>query len=437
MTSDDLSSAAEGNAMNILLLSTFDITGGASRSAYRLHQGLQSVGVNSQMLVQDKASDDKRVIAPKIRLAEGIATMRLSFDALPLKFYRQRDKATFSLQWLPDGIAPQVNQLQPDIINLHWIGEAFLQVETLAKFNRPVVWTFHDMWAFTGGCHYNQDCDRYTVSCGACPQLHSQKNWDLSHWVWQRKAKAWKDINLTIVCPSLWLAECAKKSSLFQDVRVEAIPYGLDTEKYKPLDRQVARKLLNLPQDKQLVLFGSLKATSDPRKGFQLLQPALQELSKSEWQDRLELVIFGSTVPENPPDLGFKTHYLGSLNDDLSLALVYSAADVFVLPSTQDNLPNTVLEAIACGTPCVAFNIGGMPDMIEHQKNGYLAQPYKIEDLAQGIVWVLENKERYGKLCERAREKAAQEFALEIQGRRYSSLFSQILQETSGKGAKL
>jgi glycosyltransferase involved in cell wall biosynthesis len=413
--------------MNVLLVSTYDIEGGAARAAYRLHQGLQGKGISSKMLVQDKSSNDVTVFAPKTRLQQGMARSRLTLDALPLKFYRKRDSSTFSLQWLPDGIVPKIPQLEPDVINLHWIGEAFVQAETIAKFDKPLVWTLHDMWAFTGGCHYNQDCDRYTASCGACPQLGSSKDWDLSRWVWQRKSRAWKDLNLTIVSPSLWLAECARTSSLFKDVRVEVIPYGLDTEKYKPLNRQVARELLHLPQDKQLVLFGALKATSDQRKGFHLLQPALQDLSQSEWQDRLELVIFGSSAPEKPPDLGFKTHYLGTLSDDLSLALVYSAADVFVLPSTQDNLPNTVLEAIACGTPCVAFNIGGMPDMIEHQKNGYLAQPYKIEDLAQGIAWVLENKERHRKLGDRAREKAEQEFTLEIQARRYLSLFTEIL----------
>lgn len=412
--------------MNVLLVSTYDIEGGAARSAYRLHQGLRGKGICSQMLVQDKSSNDVTVFAPKTRLDQGIARARLTLDALPLKFSRKRDSSTFSLQWLPDGIVPKITQFEPDVINLHWMGEAFLQAETIAKFNKPLVWTLHDMWAFTGGCHYNQECDRYTASCGACPQLGSTKDWDLSRWVWQRKAKAWKDLNLTIVSPSSWLAECARTSSLFKDVRVEVIPYGLDTDKYKPLNREVARELLHLPQDKQLVLFGALKATSDKRKGFHLLQPALQDLSKSGWQEGLDLVIFGSSVPEKPPDLGFKTHYLGTLSDDLSLALAYSAADVFVLPSTQDNLPNTVLEAIACGTPCVAFNIGGMPDMIEHQKNGYLAQPYKIEDLAQGIAWVLENKDRYRKLGDRAREKAEQEFTLKIQARRYLSLFTEI-----------
>jgi glycosyltransferase involved in cell wall biosynthesis len=181
-----------------------------------------------------------------------------------------------------------------------------------------------------------------------------------------------------------------------------------------------------LPQDKQLILFGSLKATGDKRKGFHLLQPALRDLSKSGWQDRLELVIFGASEPDNPPDFGLKAHYLGTFSDDLSLALVYSAADVFVLPSTQENLANTVMEAIACGTPCVAFNIGGMPDMIEHQKNGYLAQAYKNEDLAQGIAWVLENEERHQKLSHRACEKAQQEFTVEIQARRYLSIFTEI-----------
>jgi glycosyltransferase involved in cell wall biosynthesis len=413
--------------MKVLQLSTSDINGGAARAAYRLHQGLQNIGVTSQMLVQSKSSNDEAVAAPKTNLSEGIAKTKVTFDHLPLKLYPQRKGTTFSPQWLPDTVSSRVAQLAPDIINSHWINQGFVQIETMAKLQRPLVWTLHDMWAFTGGCHYSQDCDRYTASCGACPQLGSNKDWDLSRWVWQRKAKTWKDLNLTIVCPSSWLAECARTSSLFKDVRVEVIPYGLDTGKYKPLNRQVARELLHLPQDKQLVLFGALKATSDKRKGFHLLQPALQDLSKSGWQEGLELVIFGSSAPEKPLDLGFKTHYLGTLSDDLSLALVYSAADIFVLPSTEDNLPNTVLEAIACGTPCVAFNIGGMPDMIEHEKNGYLAQPYKIEDLAQGIAWVLENKERHRKLGDRAREKAEQEFTLEIQARRYLSLFTEIL----------
>jgi glycosyltransferase involved in cell wall biosynthesis len=416
--------------MKVLLLNHSDINGGAARAAYRLHQGLQRMNAHCHMLVQTKHSDAQKVIGSPATSGIGkvIAGLKLTLDPLPLKFYSKRDRSLYSLQWLPDNLASKVAQLEPDVVNLHWINAGYLQIETLAKLNKPIVWTLHDMWAFTGGCHYNQDCQRYTVSCGACPQLGSKRDWDLSRWVWQRKAKTWKNLNITVVTPSVWLAKCARESSLFGDRRVEVIPYGLDLDKYRPINKKVARDLLGLPQNKQLILFLSLGATSDKRKGFHLLQPALQELSQAGWQEKLEIMVVGASRPEKPPELGFNSYYLGTLSDDLTLALAYSAANVFIAPSLQDNLPNTVLEAIACGTPCVAFNIGGMPDTIEHQHNGYLAQPYKIEDLARGIAWVLENEERHQKLSHRSREKADQEFALEIQARSYLSLFSEILE---------
>ncbi|MGL4503764.1 MAG: glycosyltransferase family 4 protein, partial [Planktothrix sp.] len=384
----------------------------------------------SQMLVQTKSSDDRTVIEQQAKLTRKIAQFAPNLTTLPLPIYRQREAVIFSPQWFPDGLTSQVAQLNPDIINLHWVEWGFLQIETLPKFGKPLVWTLHDMWAFTGGCHYSQECDRYQGFCGACPQLHSSSNKDLSGWVWQRKAKAWKNLNLTIVTPSSWLADCARSSSLFQERRVEVIPNGLDTEKYKPIERRLARNLLKLPQEKHLLLFGAVSATSDPRKGFHLLQSALELLSQSGWQDQIELVVFGSSEPSNPPDLGFKIHYLGRFYDDISLALVYAAADVFIAPSIQDNLPNTIMEALACGTPCVGFNIGGIPEMIEHEQNGYLAQPYKIEDLARGIGWSIENQERHQKLSSRAREKAEQEFTQQIQASRYLSLFAEVLENS-------
>ncbi|AFZ35026.1 glycosyl transferase group 1 [Stanieria cyanosphaera PCC 7437] len=412
--------------MKVLLINHSDLAGGAARAAYRLHQGLKQLSVDSQMLVQQKLSDDRAVFAPTNRLETSIGNSRIAVDALPLKFYPQRHDVTYSLQWLPDRTLAKINQLTPEVINLHWIGEALLQIETIAKLARPIVWTLHDMWAFTGGCHYNQNCDRYKLSCGSCPQLGSNSNWDLSRWVWQRKAKAWQQLDVTIIALSSWLRDCAASSSLFQNCRIELIPNGIDLEVYRPIDQKFARKLLRLPEDKQLILFGSLGATSDTRKGFHLLQPALHQLEQLGWQD-IELVIFGASRPQNPPKFGFKTHYLGILKDDLSLALAYSAADVFVLPSTQDNLPNTVLEAIACGTPAVGFNIGGMPDLIEHQQNGYLAKPNQIEDLAQGLIWILENESRRQKLSGRARQKAEQEFSLQLQAQRYVNLFQELV----------
>ncbi|WP_009633335.1 glycosyltransferase family 4 protein [Synechocystis sp. PCC 7509] len=411
--------------MKTLILSTSDI-GGAGRAAYRLHQGLRGKGIESQMLVQDKFGDDTTVIEPSNKVNKGIAKLKPTLDKIPLQFYQQRDRTTYSVQWFPDKIATQVAQFNPDIVNLHWINEGFVQIETLAKLNKPIVWTLHDMWAFTGGCHYNQECDRFTKSCGECPQLHSHKNWDLSRWIWQRKAKAWQNLKFTIVTPSHWLAKETISSSLFQNQQVTVIPNGVDTQIYKPIDKKFARQILNLPEDKQLILFGAMNATSDVRKGFYLLQLALKNLRQSSYVDQFELVVFGASAPVNEVDLSFKTHYLGRLNDDISLSLVYSSSDVFVAPSLQDNLPNTVMESLACGTPCIAFNIGGMPEMIEHQKNGYLAQPFDTEDLAKGIVWVVENRERYQKLAARAREKVQQEFTLDLQAKRYLSLFNEI-----------
>ena len=266
--------------MKILLLNTSDIQGGAARAANRLHQGLKSININSQMLVQVKQSDDRAVIGSSAEPGIGKARtgLRLTLDRLPLKFYPHDGKINYSLHWLPDAIDSKVARLEPDIINLHWISAGYLQLETIAKFNQPIVWTLHDMWAFTGGCHYNQECDKYTVSCGACPQLGSKRDWDLSRWIWQRKAKAWKNLNLAVVTPSVWLAKCARKSSLFRDRRIEVIPYGLALNIYRPINKKVARELLKLPQDKQLVLF-----LSSPPCYTILLQPPVS-LLKTNYQ---------------------------------------------------------------------------------------------------------------------------------------------------------
>jgi glycosyltransferase involved in cell wall biosynthesis len=413
--------------MKILLMNTCDLEGGAARAAYRLHQGLQKNNITSKMLVQTQLSDDCNVIAPEKVLQKEINNIRIILEGLPLKLYPDRQRTNYSLQWVKDLTLPKIKEINPDLINIHWVNGGYLQIETIAKLKKPIVWTLHDMWAFTGGCHYTQDCDRYTNSCGACPQLKSQKDWDLSRWIWQRKAKAWKDLNLTIVTPSQWLANCARNSSLFANTRIEVIPNGLNTEIYKPIERNLAKNLLGLPQNKRIILFGAMWATSDRRKGFHLLQPAFQKLRQLTNSEDIELAIFGASSPSNPPDFGFPTHYLGRLNDDFSLSMLYAASDIYISTSLQDNLPNTIVEALACGTPCVAFKIGGMPDLIEHQQNGYLAEPFVAEDIARGMAWAIENSERYDRLCDRAREKAEREFNLQLQTSRYVSLFEELL----------
>jgi glycosyltransferase involved in cell wall biosynthesis len=398
---------------------------GAGHAALRLHLGLLKERVDSSMLVLQKGSQHQSVIKLDKQTAFFKKIQEKLFGRTISQIWGHNN--TFSINATPSLIQNRIKSFKANVINLHWVGWEFLRIEDLKNLQVPLVWTLQDMWPFTGGCHYSQECDRYIHSCGACPQLRSTKESDLSRWVWQRKAQAWKDINLTVVAPSTWMANCASSSSLFKNQRVEVIPFCLDTEQYKPLDRQKAREVLKLPQDKQLVLFGALSATQDSRKGFQLLIPALQNLSKAGWRERIELVVFGSSEPNNPIDLGFKAHYLGPL-DDTSLVRAYSAADVMVVPSIQESWGQTASESLACATPVVAFNATGLKDIVDHQQNGYLANPFQIEDLAQGIAWVLEDAERYQKLRLSAREKAEREFALELQARRYLSLYSEILE---------
>lgn len=412
--------------MKVCSVGRSDGRGGGYSAAYRLHHGLRKLGVETTMLVGDKSRDDFTVLSANNRLAKAWVNFSPGLDRLPTRFYPQRKNLPYSVQWLPDRVTTQITQINPDLINLHWINGGYLQIESLPKLSKPIVWTLHDMWAFTGGCHYSRECDRYTKACGACPQLHSSREWDLSRWIWRRKLKAWQNLNLTIVTPSNWLADCAKKSSLLGGLRIEAIANGLDARKYKPIERKLAKELVGLPPDKKIILFGAGQATSDRRKGFHLLLPALQKLSFQE-PDCIELVVFGSSQPQDPPDFGFKVNYLGRLNDDISIALVYAAADVFVAPSLQDNLPNTIVEAAACGTPCVGFNVGGLSDAIAHLETGYLAKPYEPEDLARGIAWVLADELRWQSLSCQARTKVEREFTIETQAKKYLKLFEEIL----------
>jgi glycosyltransferase involved in cell wall biosynthesis len=412
--------------MQVLQISATDI-GGAGRAADRLNQGLQAIGIHSEMLVQNKMGDDKTVFPPSTQLGKNFAKLRPTLNRLPLKFYSHREPTDYSVAWLPDTVAQQVQTFSPDLVNLHWVSDGHLNMKTISTLKMPIIWTLHDMWAFTGGCHYSYDCDRYTQSCFTCPQLSSKRKYDLSQWHWRQKINWFKAANITLVSPSRWLAECAGASSIFRDRCINVIPNGIDIQKYKPVESKVARELLNLPQDKYLILFGAANATLDKRKGFSLLEKALQGIGCSDLQDKIELVIFGSSNPNAQPALNSKIHYLGKLKDDISLALAYAAVDVFVAPSIEDNLPNTVMESIACGTPCVAFNIGGLPDLIDHRLNGYLAQPYSTTDLAKGIIWVIENEERSQKLRYQARNKAKTEFSLSIQANRYQDLYSKVL----------
>jgi glycosyltransferase involved in cell wall biosynthesis len=301
-----------------------------------------------------------------------------------------------------------------------------LRIEELERINKPIIWTLHDMWAFTGGCHCSYGCEGFRHSCGNCPQLNRSSKNDLSRYILSRKKKAWSKLDITIVTPSSWLAECARMSSLFKRNRVEVIHNGLNLDVYKPTNKTTAREILGLPDNKKLILCGAMKAVSDHNKGFDLLYEGVKQLS-AKWSGRAELLVFGSSEPENSSDFGLPVHYLGYLYDDVSLALLYSAADIMVVPSRQEAFGQTASESLACGTAAVAFDIGGLRDIIDHQKTGYLAKPFDISDLAAGIEWVLSDEKRHKELCIKAREKAVNCFDVEKIARQYAELYESIL----------
>ena len=418
--------------MKPLLLSTFDILGGASRAAYRLHRGLRGIGVDSKMLAQIKLGDDADVIGPGSVLKKGLSFTRYAIGDFPSQLYNKKKGIRFSPAWLPVSLIRDCLAVNPDLVHLHWVLGGMIRIEALRKLNKPIVWTLHDMWAFTGGCHYDEGCGRYKASCGSCPILRSQRERDLSRWIWKRKQRAWKDLDLTLVTPSRWMGDRVRESSLFKDQTVAVIPNGLDTECFKPTQRKAARDILRLPQNRLLILFGAMLPTGEERKGFRHLQSALMKMKDSDIGKKAELVVLGMSEPAVAPDLGLKTHYVGQLHDETTIALVYAAADVFVLPSEQDNLPNTVMEALACGTPVVSFDVGGVPEMIDHQVNGYLAKALDEGSLAAGIQWVLEDPDRYERLSGSAREKAVREYALSIQARRFLDLYGQLIARQTG-----
>lgn len=414
-------------SLRVGLINFSDSKGGAARAAFRLYKGLRSQNTQAEMLVLRKSLADEHVLTVQGHAGALMRRFGERIDKWPLQFYRSRDQSVFwSLNWFPFPIAEKMNSFELDIINMHWVGSSFMPIYAVQQLHAPIVWTLHDEWAFTGGCHYAYDCDGFKRMCGNCPQLRSGRSQDISRFMHTQKSRLWKNKHITVVSPSRWLANRARESSLFADSPTHVIPNGLDLSTYQPINRSLARQLLKLPDDKKLILFGAVSSTSDRRKGFYLLQAALQQLG-SIWQDKAELVIFGATEPNEPPVLGLPARYIGHLHDDVSLVLAYSAADVFVAPSLSENLPNTIMEAMACGTPSVAFNVGGIPDLIDHKENGYLARPYEPEDLAMGITWVLEDDERWASLSTRTREKVELEFDIRSVAQRYIDVYQSLM----------
>lgn len=409
--------------MKIIHVNHSDISGGAARAVYRLHSALGESGVESQLLVNISISDDCTVVGPRNRLSKLLARLRPALSANVMRLLKTSNPILHSPALIPSAWPKYLNSSSADVVNLHWVNSEMISIGDVTRIQKPLVWTLHDMWAFSGAEHYS-DGFRWRDGYRKDNRPEYESGLDINRLVWLRKVRHWR-APIHIVAPSNWLAQCASESSLMKGWPVSVIPNPLNTEVWKPVVSSVARELLGLPLGVPLVLFGALGGGNDPRKGFDLLCEAIRVLKGSE--KNIHLVVFGQSAPRNPLDLGYPIHYLGHLNDDISLRLAYSAATVMVVPSRLEAFGQTASEAHSCGTPVVAFNIGGLRDIVEHKVTGYLASAFEPDDLASGIEWVL-NASTDLKLGERSRARAVKLFDERVVVEKYLKLYREVLE---------
>lgn len=376
--------------MKIIHLSHSDISGGASRAAYRVHRMLIKYGIDSSMWVDVKKSKDETVFVQESKIKNFLKNKRQHLRFPLNKLLKSNLFGMHSPSILPSKWLKKINSSDADIIHLHWIQGEMLSIKEISKIKKPLVWSFLDMWPFCGCEHYaynNRYIDGYRSDNTSKNEF---KFFDINRWRWNQKVSLFiKPIQ--IISPSKWMTECVKKSYLMKKWPVETTPLPIDIIKWSPLNKSIVRKKLNLPHKSKLIIFGAIGGTKDSRKGFELLRLALKNLKNLSYSDDINLIIFGGGDKNINSKINFKLHHFDEINNDKDLQELYCAADVMVAPSKLETLGQTAIEALACGTPVVAFKGTGLSDIIEHKKTGYLAKALNEKDLANGIKWVLEN----------------------------------------------
>ena len=414
--------------MRVLIVNTSERTGGAAVAANRLMKALNNNGVKAKMLVRDKESDALTVVGlPKSPMLHWHFLWERFVIFCRLHFSR---KHLFEVDIANTGSdITRLREFQEaDVIHLHWINQGMLSLKGIQKILRsgkPVVWTMHDIWPATAICHLTLGCHYFINRCANCKYLPGGGgSSDLSSRIWQKKQQILADGNIYYVACSRWLESEAKSSALLKGQKITNIPNPIDTHIYKKGNKQEARQRLGLPLDKKLILFASQRVTN-VNKGMSYLVDACRQLGDLT-KDLCEVVILGGHAEEVLEQLPMKAHPLGYINDEQRVVDVYNAADVFVLPSLSENLPNTIMEAMACGVPCVAFKVGGIPEEIDHLKNGYVAAYRDAADLAKGIAWVLQEAD-YESLSSQAVHKVTHCYSQQSVAVKYLDVYQQAM----------
>ena len=396
--------------MRVLIINTTERQGGPAIAAYRLTEALKDNGIRAKMLVRTKETDRVTTIEAETSMLTRSSVRR---EQLRLAFHNHMARShRYPLHLGTSGadITRLPEFRQADVIHLHWINDGMLSLDMLQRIldsGKPVVWTLHDMWPFTGICHYAHECENYRSHCKACPQLNSSRSKDLSSRTFDKKAALLKGSHIQFVACSHWLEEMARRSALLHDLPISCIPNAVNTKVFHPMNRRQCRAELGLPADRRLILFSS-QYISDRRKGFDYLVEALRHLITlyPEWSQNMTLVVAGGDDDKTiPADMPLPVVRLPYISDENRMAQVCNAVDLFAIPSLQDNLPNTVVEAMACGVPCIGFEVGGIPEMIDHLHNGYIAPLKDSKAFAEGIHWLLTEGD-YDMLSREALRKA-------------------------------
>lgn len=416
--------------MRVLIINTSERMGGAAIAASRLMDALRNNGIQAKMLVRDKQTDRPIVTGLKKsfwNIWQFIWERMVIWQA---NHFRKHNLFAVDIANTGTDITTLPEFKQADVIHLHWINQGMLSLKDLQKIfssGKPVVWTMHDMWPCTGICHHARECNKYHQECHHCPYLYKEGGKrDLSNRVFKTKQELYRTAPITFITCSQWLKERARQSALLTNHPVINIPNPINTNLFRPRNKQEARKKRSLPTDKRLILFGSAKIT-DKRKGIDYFIESCKILAEKhpdliqEWG----IVVYGKESELLKTLVPFEVYPLNYISSEKDLIDIYNAVDLFVIPSLEENLPNTIMEAMACGIPCVGFNVGGIPEMIDHLHNGYVADYKSAEDFANGILWTL-SKGEYESLCEEAYRKVATSYSESIIAKKYIEVYNKI-----------